>query len=401
MINIGIIGVGNTGNQIVALAKESMPDIQVCAINSSEKDLETIPSSIPRILLQSSEDDDYVSTSGDEEIDLGASRTEKRGAGKDRTLAKKFLKHTAAKIIEDKEVRNILNAVDVVFIISSTGGGTGSGTCPMLANIIGSVCPDVKVILVGVLPVNNEALGAHVNTLEYLNELYKTLDGQTYMLYDNDKYAGLPSYKIIETVNKEIVEDIRVITGFYNKVTKFDSIDDRDMMRLIGFSGRLTVARVMGFSEKDCETTTIEDMIIDNIKRNAHVESQRDKKVMASGIISNLSQSLTEEFDNNIPLVREFVGDPVHAFSHIYVNEDRKEDNNVFLILNGLSPINDKINKISDRIEEIEEKQKLLEEESALDDIALDALSDKIADHKKESNATEVDLNNIFSKFGI
>lgn len=74
-------------------------------------------------------------------------------------------------------------------------------------------------------------------------------------------------------------------------------------------------------------------MIIDNIKRNCHVESQRDKNLMASGIITNLSQSLTEEFDNNIPKVREFIGEPIHSFNHIALNEDRKENNNVFLIL--------------------------------------------------------------------
>jgi hypothetical protein len=47
----------------------------------------------------------------------------------------------------------------------------------------------------------NEALSAHVNTLEYLNELYGTLENQTYMLYDNDKYAGMPSYKMMDLVN--------------------------------------------------------------------------------------------------------------------------------------------------------------------------------------------------------
>lgn len=257
MINVGIIGVGNTGNQIVALAKDQIPDIKGVAINSSEKDLETIPNTIPRILLQNSEDDEYVVNENSEDDVEGnlttkttTNRNAKRGAGKDRKLAKVFLKNTAKNLISDSRIVELLNSVDVVFIISSTGGGTGSGTAPMLANIINSVCPEVKTILIGVLPVNNEALSAHVNTFEYLNELCESLQDQTYMLYDNDKLAGLPSYKIIETVNKEIVEDIRVISGYYNRVTKFDSIDDRDMMRLIGFPGRLMISRVTGFSEK-------------------------------------------------------------------------------------------------------------------------------------------------------
>jgi len=74
-------------------------------------------------------------------------------------------------------------------------------------------------------------------------------------------------------------------------------------------------------------------MLIENIKKNCHVEIQRDKKIMGSGIITNLSLTLTEEFNNNILAVREFVGTPIHSYNHIYVNDDRKQPNNVFLIL--------------------------------------------------------------------
>ena len=85
-----------------------------------------------------------------------------------------------------------------------------------------------------------------------------------------------------------------------------------------------------------------------------------------------------------IAAVREFVGDPVHAFNHIYVNDDRKKPNNVFYIMSGLSPINDKINIITDRIEEIEERQRIMESEDALSSVELSSLTDKI-DDKKES----------------
>ena len=381
MLKVGIIGIGNTGNQVAALAKETL-NVPVIAINSSEKDLETISKDIPQKLISSKN---------------GLSQ----GAGKDRTLAKKYLKDSILDLIKDQDVTSMVGDLDVVFIVSSTGGGTGSGTAPLMANIVSSTFRDVKVIMIGVLPVNSEALSAHVNTLEYLNELYKVLDGQTYLLYDNDKLAGLPSYKIMEQVNNEIVQDINVIRCTYNYTTKFDSIDDRDMMRLISFPGRIVISRLEDFNEKACDTQTIEDMIIDNIKRNTHVEAQRDKKIMASGIITNLSQTLTEEFDNNIPRVRDFMGDPLHAFNHIYVNDDRKKPNNVFFIMSGLTPINDKINLISDRIEEIEERQKTMDEDDALSDVELGALTNKIADKKEDNNDTQVNIKDIFSNFGI
>ena len=50
MLNVGIIGIGNTGNQVAALAMKRL-NIPVLAINSSEKDLETVPEGVPRRLI--------------------------------------------------------------------------------------------------------------------------------------------------------------------------------------------------------------------------------------------------------------------------------------------------------------------------------------------------------------
>lgn len=381
MLNVGIIGLGNTGNQVAQLAKQRL-GIPVIAINSSEKDLETISGDIPRKLIS-----DKAGLSS--------------GAGKDRSRAKEYLKDSIMALIRDQEIIDIVSKLDVCFVVSSTGGGTGSGTAPIMANIISDTFKDVKVILVGVLPVNNEALGAHVNTLEYLQELYNVLDNQTYMLYDNDKYDSLPSYKILEKVNNEIVSDIDVLRCTYNYTTRYDSIDDRDATRLLSFPGRIVVSRLEDFKEKDCDSQTIEDMIINNIKTNAHAESQRDRKVMASGLITNLSQALNEEFNDNIPKVCEFMGDPVHAFKHIYINEDRKMSNNVFVIMTGLSAVNDKINVISDRIDEIEEKRKVMESDDALKAISLTQLSDQVSDKKEEKTDDNVNIRGIFDKFGM
>lgn len=381
MLKVGIVGIGNTGNQVASLAQDRLK-IPVLAINSSEKDLETVPSSVPKKLISSAD---------------GLSQ----GAGKNRALAKSYLKDSIMSFLSSEDVQTFINDLDVLFIVSSTGGGTGSGTAPLMANIIQSTFVDVKVILIGVLPVNSEALSAHVNTLEYLNELYSQLTNQTYMLYDNDRLASLPSYQMMEKVNEEIVSDIDVIRCTYNMTTRFDSIDEQDMMRLISFPGRIVVARLQKIAEKDLDNVSIEDKLIDVIKKNCHVEAQRDKKVTASGIITNLSSAISETFDNHVPKVREFIGDPIHDFNHIYINEDRKLPNNVFLILSGLTPVNDKIHKISDRVDEIQEKQKAHEEENALNEIELSKLSGTVAskDSKSSDNVSAVDLKSIFDKF--
>lgn len=383
MLTVGVIGLGNTGNQIAALAAEELK-IPAMAINSSEKDLETIANKIPKILISDTE---------------GSSK----GAGKNRSLAKSYLKDSILSIISKEDVQSFISDLNVLFLVSSTGGGTGSGTALLMANIISSMFVDTHVIVVGILPVMSEALSSHVNSLEYLNELYGNLENQTYMLYDNDSLYNIPSYKMMDTINREVVRDIDVLRCTYNYTTKYDSIDEQDMKRLISFPGRIMVTRLEDLKERDLDKSSIEDLLISKIKNTNHVELQRDRKVTATGIIVNLSEQVFNDFDNHIPAVREFIGDPDHDFNHLAINEDRKMPNNVFLIMSGMSQVNDRIQKISDRIEEIEEKQKIREEESQLDTLGITELSQKISskDAKKTLDTDKVDLANIFSKFGI
>lgn len=383
MLTVGVIGLGNTGNQIAALAAEELK-IPAMAINSSEKDLETIANKIPKILISDTE---------------GSSK----GAGKNRSLAKSYLKDSILSIISKEDVQSFISDLNVLFLVSSTGGGTGSGTALLMANIISSMFVDTHVIVVGILPVMSEALSSHVNSLEYLNELYGNLENQTYMLYDNDSLYNIPSYKMMDTINREVVRDIDVLRCTYNYTTKYDSIDEQDMKRLISFPGRIMVTRLEDLKERDLDKSSIEDLLINKIKNTNHVELQRDRKVTATGIIVNLSEQVFNDFDNHIPAVREFIGDPDHDFNHLAINEDRKMPNNVFLIMSGMSQVNDRIQKISDRIEEIEEKQKIREEESQLDTLGITELSQKISskDAKKTLDTDKVDLANIFSKFGI
>ena len=383
MLNVGVIGLGNTGNQIAALAAEELK-IPAMAINSSEKDLETIANKIPKILISDTE---------------GASK----GAGKNRALAKSYLKDSILSIISKEDVQTFISDLNVLFLVSSTGGGTGSGTALLMANIISSMFVDTHVIIVGILPVMSEALSAHVNSLEYLNELYGNLENQTYILYDNDSLYNIPSYKMMDTINREVVKDIDVLRCTFNYTTKYDSIDEQDMKRLISFPGRIMVTRLEDLKERDLDKSSIEDLLISKIKNTNHVELQRDRKITATGIIVNLSEQVFNDFDNHIPAVREFIGDPDHDFNHLAINEDRKMPNNVFLIMSGMSQVNDRIQKISDRIEEIEEKQKIREEENQLDTLGITELSQKISskDAKKTLDTDKVDLANIFSKFGI
>ena len=384
MLNIGVIGVGNTGNQVAVLAKETL-GIDAMAINSSNKDLETVTEGVTKYLITDAS---------------GSSQ----GAGKNRALAKTYLKESVMKFLSDENIKDWPRHKDIVFIVGSTGGGTGSGIAPLMLTLMSKTYVDTLFILVGVGPVHSEALSAHVNTLEYLNELYGKIPNARYMLYDNDNFAKEPSYQMMEHVNQEIVQDMKVIAGVYNFSTKYDSIDTEDGLRLVSFPGRIAVARVENVKEKDLDSGSLEERLIQQIKSNAHMELERDKKVMATGLIMNLSDQFMADFNNHIPRVHEFIGEPVHEFLHVHINADRKDPNSVYLIMSGLSPVNDKIVKINERIEEIEERQRIQMEDNALNAEKLGELSSMIGknDGRNVSNTSEeVDIKSLFGDFGV
>ena len=373
MLNVGIIGIGNAGSQVAATAIKQ--NIDAVVINSSENDLSTISNSIIKFPLG----------------DL-------RGAGKNRTEAKKFLKESIKKILEEENFQKFMDAKDVVFITSSTGGGTGSGIAPILTQILKKSFPESYVIMIGILPTLDEAYSTQINTIDYLQELYKKVEAPTYMLYDNDKMKDLPSHIMMERINQSIVDDILVMQGTYNYTTKYSSIDEKDMSMILSTTGRLVVASYTNIKEKDLDTCSIDAKIEQLLKNGTHAELQLDKVIKRSGVIANLSENMSRNFDDHLTKLQQFIGAPVEEFSHISINEDKTMLNNVFFIGAGLSQINDRIEKINERIAEIESLQDIGNDDNDVFTVDVKAANDK-RDYKNTKIEDRVNVSSIFDDF--
>lgn len=373
MLVSGIIGIGNAGSQVASLALSEGMDAVV--INSSENDLSTIPDTVIKFPLG----------------DL-------KGAGKNREEAKRFLKDSIRKILEKSEFIDFMDNKDVIFVISSTGGGTGSGISPILTQILKKSFPDTYVILVGILPTLDEAYSTQINTLEYTQELYKKLDNPTYMFYDNDRMKDLPSHLMMEEINRAIVNDIKVLQGSYNFTTKYSSIDEKDMSMIISTSGRIVVASYTNIKEKDLDKMSIDEKLIQLLKTGAHAELQLDRVIKRSGVIANLNANMAQSFDDHLIELQKVIGAPVEEFSHLSINDEKVLPNNVFFVGAGLSPINDRIEKINERVAEIEAMQ---ENDSADEDVF--SVDIEKANSKREYKKTQVDktvdLTSIFNDF--
>ncbi len=380
MLRVGVIGCGNAGNQTVSAMKNKYKEIPVLAINCSENDLATVDKSITRKVV------------GDG-----------KGAGKNRAESKKFLAQGVSDLVSDDDMKAFMRELDIVFIVSSTGGGTGSGMSLLLTKILSKGFPDVFPIPVGIVPSISEAQSTQSNSLEYLTELYTLLEDPTYMLYDNEKGSGMPTSRMMEAVNNQIVEDINVLRGYYNTLTKYTSIDEKDAKVLITTPGRLLVASLYNLSDKMLETKGVDEMLCDYLKTGGyHVPIQRDKIVMRMGVVVNMYTDLLSEFDSSIPKVQALIGSAVEGFEHLSETDNRKLPNHVFLILAGLSKVNDRIAMINDRIHQIIDAQNQKEDDDELDSDLIKAVADKKTYRPSNANRPgKVDLTGMFTDFGI
>lgn len=383
MLNVGVIGIGNCGNQVAKLAfSEARCDAFV--INTSENDLATIPDAIPRKCV------------GDAQ-----------GSGKNRDAAKAFLKNSIMELMRDESFAKFMAEKEVVLVVSSMGGGSGSGIAPIMSSIIRDAfrAPDgseLITILVGVLPKLSEGYSTQVNALDYTHELYNVLENPTYMIFDNNNFTKETSYKVLERVNKEIIDCIKVMQCVYNLPTPYDSIDEKDMKTLLSSPGRIFISTLLDVKEKDLDNVTIEDLLIDTFKKSAHAEMQRDGIVARTGLITNLSEKLNSEFDTHIEKVRSFVGEPTEEFLHVTVNSEKAAPNNVALIITGLTKIVDRIDKIRDRIDEIEAKNDALEAaEAEVTSEDIEKMNARRNYRKSTVPQSEVNIGSIFDKFGV
>ena len=381
-----IIGTGNAGSQVANLAEKKYPELFDCIyINTSEADLS------------------MVNTATNLKFKIG-DKDEIEGSGKNREKMKQYLYDAIPVILQDTALGTCMSTKKYCFIVSSAAGGTGSGSAPVLMELMSQMFPDTKFILVGILPQISASLMEQGNAIEFLQELYEILPpSTTYMLYDNESTSDLPPTEALEIVNENIVEDFKVLTGVDNYSTPYESIDEADLENIISTPGRLLVTRVTkGLTEKAMEDNNIDDAIIKTIKHSCAVETDRNKKVTRWGIITFFTEAVNRLYSAQLEKLESFIGTPVERFNHNAINSTTENANFMYLIFSGLSPINDRSIKIKNRIETL--KEALAKDETNKYILAGEGASYSTLEARKkldrrENQAESVNPADIFKKF--
>ena len=208
-----IIGLGNTGTNIVKLAAGSsfLSDAKFYAIDS-------VASSIDADTLTSVK---YVPIISDE----------KAGSGRDRTRGAAMFKFHQDNG-DFKELYEVaMTSQSPIIVVSSTAGGTGSGSIVPLCETLIEMKLDVIPILI--CPNKLDPAAFHLNTSDLFIELGE-IGVKTYATFENKR--GDADYR---PINNEVVNMIELILGKRFDATTLDSIDDSDLDKLLEMPGRI------------------------------------------------------------------------------------------------------------------------------------------------------------------
>ena len=110
VVNIKVIGVGGGGNNVVnRMVKTGTQGVEFIAVNTDKQALLTSSASV--------------------KIQIGEKLTGGKGAGADPEVGRKAAEESR------KQISEVLEGTDMVFVTAGMGGGTGTGAAPIVADV--------------------------------------------------------------------------------------------------------------------------------------------------------------------------------------------------------------------------------------------------------------------------
>lgn len=342
-LKVGAICIGNGGGQSgVALHKEG---VDVILLNTSSRDLasEVVPDGVNSYIIQDSNDTG-------------------RGAGRNREVAKKLYEDflQSEKLLTDGTFNKFVKEKDVIFIIASTAGGTGSGIAPTLAFQLNEKYPNKVIIIIGILPRLSESINSQQNSIQFFKEIEQLSEMDIkfpYAFFDLEKYAHLDVDEAYSRVAKDVVDMVKVIRGDYSRLTKFGMIDERNMLTMICCPGMMTVFALDNIKQSDIKSTGIQKIILDRMSDISAADAQSDKISKYMGLFLEVEDSIDDPVKRaDYSELFNTVGEPFEIFTNYGIAE--KPTGSFGVMLTGRSAPYDRLTRAIDRVEQHEANKK-------------------------------------------
>ena len=225
---IKVIGCGGGGNNTInRMTEVGITGTEMIAINTDAQDL--------------------LYTSADKKILIGKDLTKGPGAGSIPKVGEDAARE------QEHEIKNALQGCDMIFITCGLGGGTGTGSAPIVAEI----AKKMGALVVGVvtMPFQMEGNRRYENAVHGLEKMEKQVD--TLIVIPNDKLLELAPDLPLHTAFKVADEILtNAVKGIAELVTKAGlvNLDFADIRAVMGNGG----VALIGVGESDTDNRAVE-----------------------------------------------------------------------------------------------------------------------------------------------
>ena len=311
---VRLIGSGAAGNKaaITAVENQIMPISHTMLINSTLKD---IPA-------------EYQNKDGaNVKQFIGAYG----GCGKERNISYELCKDFL-NVGDDNEA-------ELVIIVASTEGGTGSGSVPLIADYIRHVL-GIAVHVFAITGFEDDVRGMR-NTVDFFKEMKADY---TVECIKNSKFLSDchgNKIKAEKEANKEFCKKISVLMGLQIRDSEHN-IDPTDLLKLSTEEGYMIIESCI-FTEKIKNAEQFERTLVDTLDKSKALDID-DPAMTKLGVIINIKEDNTDHISYENILTDRF-GVPYERYVHIQ-HEEQTMPEFIAFIAAGMKMPNDEVESI-------------------------------------------------------
>lgn len=218
------------------------------------------------------------------------------GCGGDRQVAEYAIANNLEIVEEIKKIKE-----DIIYLVFSTAGSTGSGLAPILCDIIEELneTEGFKKIVccIAVLPRKDEALQKHINAYNCVKELSERTNIGSCIFVDNNKMESL------EKINQLVVNQLDYFLADESYSNK-GNVDTSEKMKLLKQPGMMVLSVVC--SSKAMKAV---DYLSALLTQNVFAPVEPDGIVEYIAVINSMEKSV------DIDLIKKAVGLPQNIFT--------------------------------------------------------------------------------------
>lgn len=320
---LACIGIGQGGSMICdKFAERGVP---TAIINYSQSDLNSCPNVENKLLMIGSE-----------------------GVGKDRSLAAEQMSNNYETVISFIKEQFSQPSIELIFIIFSAGGGTGSGCSGIITELLMNDLPNKTYVLCPILPDETESVTAQLNALDTLAEISNLECAIAPIDNQNAITLGSGKNQLYHAVNSKFSHSITSIIDYTQRHTKYGNIDRKDLLQIFSTKGFLNISHIditnlsNGVS---LESPTITNLIHESWNKSAFTPPCFDQ-IMRTGLIFDGQESFMSLIKAK-EVFSPFEIQPLDVFEGWYTGEKGE----VLTIMSGMKFNPFRLKKMKDIVE--------------------------------------------------